>query len=162
MNSFLLLRSLLDQLPPRLTAVSPTDVDHKPSPTQWSRKEELGHLLDSAVNNHRRIVLIQLEDKPALPNYDGEKWVELNGYQHRDWHELIDLWRALNVHLLAAAEGVPDSAWSRTCTIGDSKPLTLQFVFDDYLEHMLHHLRHMGIAVDDLKSAATAMRQAGD
>lgn len=162
MNSFRLFRSLLDQLPARLMAVSPANAESKASSTQWSRKEELGHLLDSAVNNHCRIVLIQLEDKPALPNYDGERWVELNGYQRRGWHELIDLWRALNLHLLAAAEAVPDSAWSRTCTIGGSKPLTLQFVFDDYLDHMLHHLRHMGIEVDDLKSDRETMKQAGD
>lgn len=162
MNSFDLLYSLLDQLPTRLKAVSLADAEHKASPAQWSRKEELGHLLDSALNNHRRIVLIQLEDKPALSNYDGEKWVELNAYQSRNWQELIELWSAFNKQLLAAAEAVPESAWSRTCTIGDSKPLTLQFVFEDYIEHMLHHLRHIGIEVDDLKSAPTAMRQAGD
>lgn len=162
MNSYFLLRTLLDELPARLKAVSPADAERKPSPAQWSRKEELGHLLDSALNNHRRIVLVQLEEKPALPGYDGEKWVELNAYQRRDWHELIGLWRALNVQLLSAAEAVPDSAWSRTCTIGDSNPLTLKFVFDDYVDHMLHHLRHIGIEVDDLKSAASAMKQAGD
>ena len=58
--------------------------------------------------------------------------------------------------LLAAAEAVPNSAWSRTCTIADSAPLTLQFVFDDYLDHMLHHLRHMGVEVDDLVAAAAS------
>ena len=67
----------------------------------------------------------------------------------RDWRSLIERWTALNRQLLAAAEAVPDSAWSRTCTIADSRPLTLQFVFDDYVDHMLQHLRHMGVEMED-------------
>ncbi len=69
---------------------------------------------------------------------------------------LIEAWVALNRQLLAAAEAAPDWAWSRTCTIGDSEPLTLQFVFDDYVDHMLHHLRHMGVEVEDLAPVKTA------
>jgi len=61
---------------------------------------------------------------------------------------MIELWRALNQQLLAAA--VPDSAWSRTCTIADSAPLTLKFVFEDYIDHMLHHLNHIGVETEDL------------
>ena len=112
----------------------------------------MGHLLDSAANNHQRIVRTQLEDKPAMPGYDGDRWVQLHDYQNRDWRELVGLWKALNQQLLAAAKAVPNSAWSRTCTIADSEPLTLKFVFEDYLEHMMHHLQHMGIQVEDLKT----------
>ncbi len=86
-----------------------------------------------------------------MPGYDGPKWVSLHAYQKRDWHELIGTWGALNRQLLAAAEAVPDSAWSRTCTIGDSAPLTLQFVFEDYIHHMRDHLRHMKVEIDHLK-----------
>jgi poly-beta-hydroxyalkanoate depolymerase len=60
--------------------------------------------------------------------------------------------------LLAAAEAAKDSAWSRTCTIADSAPLTLQFVFDDYVDHMLQHLRHIGVEVDDLALANAAKK----
>ena len=90
-----------------------------------------------------------------MPGYDGDAWVALHRYQSRDWHSLIERWAALNRQLLAAAEAVPDSAWSRTCTIADSKPLTLKFVFDDYIDHMLHHLRHMGVKVDDFALQAS-------
>ncbi len=61
-----------------------------------------------------------------MPGYDGDAWVTLHRYQQRDWYSLIDLWAALNRQLLVAAEAAPDSAWSRTCTIADSEPLTLQ------------------------------------
>jgi uncharacterized damage-inducible protein DinB len=154
MQSLLLLRALIDRLPARLAKVSDDQAQRKRSSTEWSIKEELGHLLDSAANNHQRIVRTQLEDSPAMPGYDGDEWVALHRYQEREWSSLIAIWADLNRQLLAAAEAVPDSAWSRTCTIADSAPLTLKFVFDDYLDHMLHHVRHMGVEVDDLASAS--------
>ncbi len=148
------LRDLLQQVPARLQRLSQVTVESKPTPSTWSPKEELGHLLDSAANNHQRIVRAQLEDKLALPGYDQNRWVAVNAYQRRDWKELIEVWQALNGQLLAAAESVPDSAWSHTLSVAGSEPLTLQFVFEDYITHMLHHLHHIGIATDDLTSNA--------
>ena len=72
MQSLQRLRALIDQLPARLTNLSADQVQRKPSSSQWSLKEELGHLLDSAANNHQRIVRAQLEDNPAMPEYDGD------------------------------------------------------------------------------------------
>jgi len=144
------LRDLIKSVPPRLGKLPNDAVERKPSPSNWSPKEELGHLLDSAANNHQRIVRAQLEDNPAMPGYDQNGWVSLNRYQLRDWNELIGVWQALNRQLLAAAESVPDSAWSRNLTIAGSQPLTLQFVFEDYIAHMAHHLEHIGIEVRDI------------
>ena len=148
------LRALINEVPPKLSKLPPSQVKLKPSPGKWSPKEELGHLLDSAANNHQRIVRTQLEDEPKMPGYDGNAWVELHKYEERDWQEMIDLWRALNRQLLVAAEAVPESAWSRTCTIADSLPLTLKFVFEDYIDHMVHHLKHIGVQVNDRKPEA--------
>ncbi len=150
MESLPLLRTLIEHLPSRLRALPPEKVKHKSAPDTWSPKQELGHLLDSAIKDHQHIVRTQLEDRPAMPDYDGERWVALHRYQQRDWNELVDVWAALNRQLLAVASAIPDSAWSRTCTIGDSEPLTLRFVFDDYVAHLLGHLRHLGVEVDDL------------
>src|SRR5450756_1568871 len=104
MQSLLLLSALIDGLPARLTNLSADQVQRKASPSKWSLKEELGHLLDSAANNHQRIVRAQLEDKPAMPGYDGDQWVALHRYQERDWSSLIAIWADLNRQLLAAAE----------------------------------------------------------
>jgi len=162
MNSHILLHALLEHVPARLQKLPAEEYELKPAPSKWSPKEELGHLLDSAANNHQRMVRAQLEDRPAMPGYDGDLWVELHRYQQRNWSELIELWHALNLQLLAAAQAVPDAAWSRTCTIADSAPLTLKFVFDDYLRHLLHHLRHIGIQVDDLELSVATAEQSGD
>jgi len=148
------LRQLLEVVPARLAKLSKEKVESKPTSASWSAKEELGHLLDSAANNHQRIVRAQLQDSPAMPGYEQNKWVAIHGYQGRDWKELIDVWLALNRQLLAAAERVPDSGWSRKLTVGDSEPLTLEFVFDDYVTHMLHHLKHIGIETEDIASNA--------
>jgi len=154
MPALTLLRDLLQGVPGRLERLSKETVESRPTPSTWSPKEELGHLLDSAANNHQRIVRAQLEDSPAMPGYEQNRWVAVHAYQRRNWKELIELWQALNRQLLAAAEAVPDSAWSRTLTVAGSEPLTLQFVFEDYVAHMLHHLQHIGIEVDDITSNA--------
>ena len=154
MPGLTLLRDLVQGVPGRLDRLSKDTVESKPTPSTWSPKEELGHLLDSAANNHQRIVRAQLEDSPAMPGYEQNRWVAVHAYQRRNWKELIELWQALNRQLLAAAEAVPDSAWSRTLTVAGSEPLTLQFVFEDYVAHMQHHLQHIGIEVDDIRSNA--------
>jgi hypothetical protein len=154
MPTLTLLRDLLQRVPGRLDSLSKETAGSKPTPSGWSPKEELGHLLDSAANNHQRIVRAQLENNLAMPGYDQGAWVALHDYQRRDWRELIELWQALNRQLLAAAEAVPDSSWLRTLTVAGSEPLTLQFVFEDYVAHMLHHLQHIGIEVDDIRSNA--------
>src|SRR6204780_4809085 len=106
-----LLRDLLQKVPARLEALSENTVETKATPSNWSPKEELGHLLDSAANNHQRIVRAQFEDNLAMPGYEQNRWVAVHAYQRRDWKELIELWQALTRQLLTAAEAVPGSAW---------------------------------------------------
>ena len=149
-------RYLLEEIPRRLRRIGPESAGKKPAPGKWSPKEELGHLLDSAVNNHVRIVRLQLEDSPELPGYAQDQWVALHRYQERSWDELIESWQALNRQLLAAVERVRPDQRERTCSIAGSGPLTLSFVFDDYVRHMLHHLGHLGVRLDDLSLPAAA------
>lgn len=144
------LRKLLQVVPGRLAGMAAEKVNRKPDASHWSPKEELGHLLDSAVNNHQRIVRAQMENNLSLPGYAQNQWVAIHGYQERDWQELISLWSAINRQLLRAAESVPDSAWSHTMRVGASAPMTLEFVFDDYVAHMVHHLKHLGLNLDDV------------
>lgn len=83
MQALTSLRTLLNDVPERLKRLPESKVAVKPDPTAWSGKEELGHLLDSAANNHQRIVRTQLEEHPAMPSYDGERWVVLHHYRQR-------------------------------------------------------------------------------
>src|SRR6266496_365516 len=149
------LRYALTVVPGRLAGISNRNAGARPAPDSWSAKQELGHLIDSAANNHQRIVRAQLEDNLALPGYDGDRWVELHGYHNRDWTELIALWRAGNSQLLAAAESAPESAWRHMLSVGGSEPMTLRFVLDDYVDHMVSHLRHIGVEVGDILASAS-------
>jgi nitroreductase len=149
------LRYALTVVPGRLAGISNANAAARPAPDSWSPKQELGHLIDSAANNHQRIVRAQLEDNLALPGYDGDRWVELHGYRNREWTELIALWRAGNSQLLAAAESAPEAAWTQTLSVGGSEPMTLRFVLDDYVDHMVSHLRHIGVEVGDIPESAS-------
>jgi hypothetical protein len=154
MKSLSMLRAAIRSVPEALLRMHDQVAAEIPPPDKWSRRQELGHLLDSAANNHQRIVRAQLEAQPAMPGYDGDRWVDLHDYQHRDWKELIGIWSALNSQLLAAAEAAIPSASARTCTIAGSEPMTISFIVDDYVEHMLHHLQHVGVDVKHVTAVA--------
>jgi nitroreductase len=149
------LRLAIIAVPGRLAAISRERAAEKRAPGSWSPKQELGHLIDSAANNHQRIIRAQLENNLALPGYDGDLWVATHDYQNRDWLDLIGLWRAGNSQLMATAEAAPDAAWSHKLSVGGSEPMTLEFVLDDYVDHMSSHLRHIGVEVDDILSIAS-------
>lgn len=127
----------------------------RPSPGKWSGKEELGHLIDSAINNYTRLIRGQSEENPALPGYQQDVWVERQGYQDREWPELIALWSALNRHFLSAARRVPQSAWPRQCSVGKTE-MTLEFLVEDYVDHMVHHLQHIGVELKQFRRATSA------
>jgi hypothetical protein len=110
-------------------------------PGGWSRKQTLGHLIDSASNNHQRFVRLMLDETVDLPDYDQARWVETQAYNSRPWSELLWLWVAYNEHLAHLIEIVPQSALSHTCRVGGGTPVTLEFLMRDYVRHLEHHIR---------------------
>ena len=112
-------------------------------PDSWSRREELGHLIDSAVNNHWRFVRASLEGALTGPGYDQEGWVRAHGYHDLPWPDLISLWRQHNAILVHLIGRVPDARLAAMCRIGDGQPVTLRFLIADYILHMQHHLDHI-------------------
>ncbi len=152
------MRSLIAVVPGRLYAITSEQAAAKRAPDSWSQKEELGHLIDSAANNHQRITRGQMEGGLVMPGYDGDRWVALHGYQNRGWRELIELWRAGNLQLLSAAESAPDASWSNSLTV-DGDEQTVGCVMVDYVRHMAEHLRHIGVVVDDLLEASSTAPQ---
>ncbi len=129
-------RALLDSNP--LAKVSTPDAAR--GGDQWGPKQILGHLIDSAANNHHRFVRAQIESGFAMPNYQQEQWVAAQHYGDRPWAELVELWTAYNRHLLFLMERVPQDRRAATCAIGGDPPVTLEFLMADYLRHMKHHL----------------------
>ncbi|HEU4390150.1 MAG TPA: nitroreductase family protein [Blastocatellia bacterium] len=149
------LRAIVAVAPSMLAAIDPQKAGHRAHDGAWSPKEELGHLIDSAANNHQRVVRGQIENNLALPGYDQNGWVKAHRYQEQPWQDVIGGWVALNTQLLRSAECAPDSAWSNTLSIKGSEPVTLGWVLDDYVTHLLHHLEHIGLDRQVLESAAS-------
>lgn len=132
---------VLDTLPTILRAIPDEEFAQRPAPGKWSKKEELGHLIDSAANNHQRFVRIPHEDMP-LPGYEQDEWVKHNYYQNAQTGNLVQLWEAYNRHLLFIISHIPEGELSRTATVKGNR-VTLGFLIEDYLAHMEHHLHRI-------------------
>ena len=129
---------------PKLRAISEDEAKGRAGGGDgWSRKQELGHLIDSAINNRLRFTKAALEGEFAGPLYDGPGSVELGGYADMPWSALIDGWKALNQLLGPLVDRIPRVRLSAPCRFGDAEAVSLGFIIDDYLLHMQHHLDHI-------------------
>ncbi|HYJ94345.1 MAG TPA: DinB family protein [Vicinamibacterales bacterium] len=138
------LASVVAHALPLLSAISEDAASKKPAPNKWSKKEILGHLIDSAANNHQRFMRLQLQTEISLPGYDQDDWVRLNRYQQRTWNEIVTLWSAYNRHLASVIESLDDSALGHVWHSPDGD-VTLEFIANDYVRHLEHHLTQIGI-----------------
>ena len=137
------IRNTINNAKPRLLALDEAAAGEKPHPDKWSLKEIIGHLIDSASNNHQRIVRMQELADIGTFRYSQQHWVSSQYYQERPWRELVDLWYAYNLHLAHIIGHVDPSALEHGCDVGYAKPATLRFVIEDYLRHVTHHLEQV-------------------
>lgn len=139
------LRSAVDAAAEQLNAVPEDAARLRPAPGKWSKQEIIGHLIDSAANNHQRFVRAQEGSELVFPKYEQDHWVSAQRYNEAPWSELVALWRLYNHHLARVIETIPKDRLKVLCFIGPYEPVTLGFVVEDYLAHLKHHLRQAGI-----------------
>jgi hypothetical protein len=137
------LRSEVDRAARLFQEWSDADATRARGEGKWIRKEILGHLIDSAFNNQQRFVRAQLASEYVGPGYEQTAWVAVNGYGERPWRELVEVWVAANRQVAAVIERVPAAKLQTPCTIGDGKPVALEYVMQDYLAHMKRHLEQI-------------------
>jgi len=133
----------------KLRLLQETEVTLKPNPAKWSKKEILGHLMDSASNNHQRFIRAQMPGDVAefvFPGYEQDEWVRHQDYNSKPWIELVDLWRLYNRHVAHVMRFIPEEKLETICRIGSGSPVSLGFIAEDYLSHMKHHLAQLGVA----------------
>jgi hypothetical protein len=123
-----------------LFSVAPALADAPWRPGGWTRKQIVGHLLDSASNNRQRFVRAAIEGAYAGPSYAQDEWVAAHGYAEQNWDDLLLWWSAEHQILIAAVNRIPEDRLEAMCRVGDDEPVTLRFLIEDYVRHQQHHL----------------------
>jgi hypothetical protein len=133
-----------------LRTLSESIVNHSRVGRRWTRKEELGHLIDSALNNHQRFVRRQIHQHVTPPmledgtlfidGYAQDEWVEVNYYSQRQWQDLVTLWVALNKQILHVMQYADEAAKYSPVVIDGGSPVLLHELMIDYVGHVKHHL----------------------
>ena len=135
----------------RLSDMSEAQSRQKSSPEDWSPAEVLGHLIDSAANNHQRFVRAQFTDDLVFPGYEQNQWVNSQKYSEEPWAEVIQLWSSYNLHLLHVASVIPEDVLTKARSphtldqiafnlVDKNNPATLEYLIRDYVDHLRHHL----------------------
>lgn len=138
----------------RLRNIPEAQSGEKSSPDDWSAKETIGHLVDSAANNHQRFVRAQFTDDLAFPGYEQDQWVSSQKYRDESWSELIQLWSSYNLHLIHVASAIPEDVLTKPRShhtldqiafnlVDKNDPATLEYLIRDYLDHLRHHLNQI-------------------
>ncbi|MCF0070039.1 DinB family protein [Dyadobacter sp. CY261] len=133
---------LCQHMPALIEAIPEQELEGKPAPEKWSKKEILGHLIDSAANNHQRFIRIQAEHEPVI-FYNQNDWVAMSRHNDMEAAQMIATWKHYNLHLVAVARAIPAENLYRNGLGRDGQPHTLKWYFDDYIDHMEHHLQQI-------------------
>jgi hypothetical protein len=139
------LQQIVNLFADRLTHIPDAEFSAKPLPHKWSKKEVLGHLIDSGHNNLRRFICGQYESIPPQILYDQIFWVAVNNYQASKKEDVIILWRLMNERICAVLLSMPEDKYTQECNTGrDIAELhSLEWLAVDYVRHLKHHLNQI-------------------
>lgn len=129
----------IENAPTLFALLDDVSLNEKPNPLKWSKKEILGHLVDSAANNNQRFIRSQyLEDLTLV--YDQNQWVKHSHYQYMDKEQLFDFWLAYNKHIRHIIQHFEEQNLKKLCITSTPEPLTVEALFIDYVSHMAYHM----------------------
>ncbi|MBB1137893.1 hypothetical protein [Myroides sp. WP-1] len=130
--------TLIEQFPLAILALSPTEMESKTTPDKWSKKEIVGHLIDSAVTNYLRFIKAQFQENPQL-FYEQVEYCQSANYQETELIQLVELWSALNKQLLFLFQIIlQKNVQNRVCN-----NQTLAYLMEDYVKHFKHHQKQI-------------------
>lgn len=136
-------RAELDSIRKALHAIPVALADTPWREGGWTRKQVVGHLLDSATNNRQRFVRAATDGNFAGPNYAQEAWVAAHGYASQSWETLMRWWDVEHEILAAVVDLIPEERLDASCVVGSGDPVTLRFLIEDYPQHQRWHLKQL-------------------
>ncbi len=143
-SAFVKFESLIKEIEQTIPEMDVYDLDHKPLEEKWSKKEILGHLIDSAINNLQRFTEAQFKPQPyVIKQYDQDELVKVNGYQKKDLNDIVDLCVSLNKQVLHVIIKLQFSLSNYSILLNNDRTETLKWLFMDYIEHMEHHMKQI-------------------
>ena len=159
------LERAVDDAAPWLATLPEAMVSWRPKPGAWCAKEIIGHLIDSAANNHQRFIRANSQDDLIFPGYAQDDWVRLQGYATAPWGEIVALWHSYNRHLVRVMRAVPTDTRYRKHTrhnmqqlgwqlYSADEPAMLDDLMRDYVAHLQHHLSQVRERVSAAKAAS--------
>lgn len=136
-------RAELNLLESALMALPPELADTPWRAGGWTRKQIVGHLLDSATNNRQRFVRAAIDGSYAGPTYSQDEWVNAHGYAGQSWAVLLDWWKVEHQILAAVVDRIPEERLQTSCIVGEDAPVSLRFLIEDYLCHQQGHFAQL-------------------
>ena len=144
----------IEEASARLLSLTEAEASVPLAEGKWSAKETLGHLIDSAANNHQRFVRAQLKEDLVFEGYAQDEWVRVQAYVEEPWPLLVNLWKFYNLHLAHVCERAPEAERLRArrehnlheigfAPVSADEPATLEHLMRDYIDHLKHHLRQI-------------------
>jgi hypothetical protein len=140
-NTIRQLEGIIARYYPLLKNIPATEMDTKFDVAKWSKKEQLGHLIDSAQNNIRRFIEAQYQQQPPVIVYNQDEWVIRNRYQQQPSEMILELWRLLNLQVCHILGNMSPDNYENICI--RREPHTIQWLADDYNKHLLYHLHRI-------------------
>ncbi len=114
----------------------------KISEDKWSLREIIGHLIDSASNNHQRFVRLQFSDLLDFPAYDGEEWIRVEKFNKIEWPLLASLWYSYNCLLINIIDGIESNKMNNVWVKNEDEAIPLKELIHKYFVHLELHIEH--------------------
>ena len=142
----------VDEAYNQMRILSEETIKERPNPEDWSVKQIVGHLIDSASNNHQRFVRLQVADGLAFPDYsqDNHAWVSIQNYQEAPWDDLLALWRYFNFHLAHVIRTVDERCTDHIWIVDEDTWIALGELMIDYLRHLKDHVQQIRERTDGI------------
>jgi hypothetical protein len=116
-----------------------------------SIKQVVGHMVDSASNNHQRMVRLQYNKELVFPDYrqDNDSWITIQNYQDANWQNIVQLWKFYNLHIIHVIQSIDLNKLENYWNDFEGTKVTLEQMIEGYLWHLELHLKEIQVVLNE-------------